>query len=137
VPKSLRDKLIENGWVTSFNADSLVGLIERHYAALATPEPITEFVQQCRPLGDETLAVLTPEVRWALYTESDAQEEFDAQKTAPEPGPSDEELLSTFDAAWREDLPTVPLLDRPDARCIAGLRAVLARYGLPLPEVDS
>jgi hypothetical protein len=35
----LRDKLIRCGWVTNFNADTLVQLIERHYAALAQPEP--------------------------------------------------------------------------------------------------
>lgn len=34
---TLRDKLIEKGWVTNFNANSLVGLIERHYAD--TPQP--------------------------------------------------------------------------------------------------
>jgi hypothetical protein len=28
----LRDKLIRCGWVTDFNADTLVQLIERHYA---------------------------------------------------------------------------------------------------------
>ena len=32
---SLRDKLIQKGWVTNFNADTLVKLIEEHYAALA------------------------------------------------------------------------------------------------------
>jgi len=37
----LRDKLIRCGWVTNFNADTLVRLIERHYAALeAQPEPV-------------------------------------------------------------------------------------------------
>jgi hypothetical protein len=36
---ALRDKLIRCGWVTNFNADTLVQLIERHYAALAQPEP--------------------------------------------------------------------------------------------------
>jgi hypothetical protein len=35
----LRDKLIRCGWVTNFNADTLVQLIERHYASLAQPEP--------------------------------------------------------------------------------------------------
>ena len=30
--QTLREKLIEKGWVTNFNADSLIGLIERHYA---------------------------------------------------------------------------------------------------------
>lgn len=30
--ESLRDKLISCGWVTNFNADTLVKLIERHYA---------------------------------------------------------------------------------------------------------
>ena len=29
--KSLRDTLIDKGWVTNFNADTLVKLIERHY----------------------------------------------------------------------------------------------------------
>ena len=28
----LRDLLIRKGWVTSFNADTLIRLIERHYA---------------------------------------------------------------------------------------------------------
>jgi len=37
--ETLRDKLIRCGWVTNFNADTLVQLIERHYAALAQPEP--------------------------------------------------------------------------------------------------
>jgi hypothetical protein len=37
--ETLRDKLIRCGWVTNFNADTLVKLIERHYAALAQPEP--------------------------------------------------------------------------------------------------
>jgi hypothetical protein len=37
--ETLRDKLIRCGWVTNFNADTLVQLIERHYAALAEPEP--------------------------------------------------------------------------------------------------
>jgi len=36
----LRDKLIRCGWVTNFNADTLVQLIERHFAALAQPEPV-------------------------------------------------------------------------------------------------
>jgi len=36
--ETLRDKLIRCGWVTNFNADTLVQLIERHYAALAQPE---------------------------------------------------------------------------------------------------
>jgi hypothetical protein len=42
-------------------------------AELAQPEsedPIAEFVSQCRPLDDETLALLTPEARWRLYDES-------------------------------------------------------------------
>lgn len=30
--ESLRDKLIRCGWVTNFNADTLVRLIEQHYA---------------------------------------------------------------------------------------------------------
>ena len=30
--ESLRDTLIDKGWVTNFNADTLVKLIERHYA---------------------------------------------------------------------------------------------------------
>jgi hypothetical protein len=37
--ETLRDKLIRCGWVTNFNADTLVKLIERHYTALAQPEP--------------------------------------------------------------------------------------------------
>ena len=35
----LRTKLIQKGWVTEFNADTLTRLIEEHYAALAEPEP--------------------------------------------------------------------------------------------------
>jgi hypothetical protein len=34
VTEPLRDKLIRCGWVTNFNADTLVRLIERHYASL-------------------------------------------------------------------------------------------------------
>jgi hypothetical protein len=37
--ETLRDKLIRCGWVTNFNADTLVRLIERHYDALAQLEP--------------------------------------------------------------------------------------------------
>ena len=37
--EKLRDKLIRCGWVTNFNADTLVRLIERHYDAMAQPEP--------------------------------------------------------------------------------------------------
>jgi hypothetical protein len=37
---TLRDKLIQKGWVTDFNADTLVRLIEEHYAALAELQPI-------------------------------------------------------------------------------------------------
>lgn len=36
---TLRNKLIQKGWVTEFHADTLVALIEKHYAALAEPEP--------------------------------------------------------------------------------------------------
>jgi hypothetical protein len=39
---TLRDKLIQKGWVTNFNADTLVRLIEEHYAALAEPQPTVE-----------------------------------------------------------------------------------------------
>lgn len=51
----------------------------------------------------------------------------------PEPaaGPSDEELMDVFDAAWREDIPHVPILKRPKTRIINGLRAVIARWGHP------
>lgn len=49
-------------------------LMHRARTALAQPEPegpsIEEFVSQCRPLDDETLALLTPEVRWRLYDEA-------------------------------------------------------------------
>jgi len=51
--ETLRDKLIRCGWVTDFNADTLVRLIERHYAALAQPEP--------EGLTDEELLELMPE----------------------------------------------------------------------------
>ena len=37
---NLRDKLINKGWVTPFNADTLVRLIEEHYAELAKPVPV-------------------------------------------------------------------------------------------------
>lgn len=30
--ESLRNKLIQKGWVSNFNADTLVSLIEEHYA---------------------------------------------------------------------------------------------------------
>ncbi len=37
---TLRDKLIQKGWVTPFNADTLVRLIEEHYAdEPAVPAP--------------------------------------------------------------------------------------------------
>lgn len=41
---TLRNKLIQKGWVTEFHADTLVSLIEKHYAALAKPEPSEEVV---------------------------------------------------------------------------------------------
>jgi len=37
--ETLRDKLIRCGWASNFSVDTLVGLIEKHYAALAQPEP--------------------------------------------------------------------------------------------------
>jgi hypothetical protein len=51
--ETLRDKLIRCGWVTNFNADTLVQLIERHYDALAQPEPEAP--------TDEELLMLMPE----------------------------------------------------------------------------
>lgn len=36
---TLRNKLIQKGWVTEFHVDTLVSLIEEHYATLAKPEP--------------------------------------------------------------------------------------------------
>lgn len=39
---TLRDKLINKGWVTSFNADTLVRLIEQHYAERIKPVPVSE-----------------------------------------------------------------------------------------------
>jgi len=43
VTDTLRDKLIQKGWVTSFNAATLVRLIEEHYAdESATPLPLAD-----------------------------------------------------------------------------------------------
>lgn len=39
MPDTLRDKLIQKGWVTEFHVDTLVSLIEEHYAALAALKP--------------------------------------------------------------------------------------------------
>lgn len=39
---TLRDKLINKGWVTSFNVDTLVRLIEEHYAERIKPVPVSE-----------------------------------------------------------------------------------------------
>jgi len=38
----LRDKLINKGWVTPFNAGTLVRLIDEHYAELTKPVPVSE-----------------------------------------------------------------------------------------------
>jgi hypothetical protein len=40
--ETLREKLIRCGWVTEFNADTLVKLIERHYASQKQHKPKTD-----------------------------------------------------------------------------------------------
>lgn len=40
---TLRDKLIQKGWVTPFNADTLVRLIEEHYAATVLETTVISF----------------------------------------------------------------------------------------------
>lgn len=35
--QTLREKLIQKGWVTNFNADTLVKVIERHYETTSQP----------------------------------------------------------------------------------------------------
>ncbi len=51
--ETLRDKLIRCGWVTNFNADTLVQLIERHYAALSQPEPQGPTDEELDEMGNE------------------------------------------------------------------------------------
>lgn len=50
---SLRDKLIRKGWVSDFNADTLVALMEEHYAALPKHKPTTNLCALCADLADE------------------------------------------------------------------------------------
>jgi hypothetical protein len=53
--KTLRDKLIRCGWVTNFNADTLVKLIERHYAARAAQWGADQELEACCEwMADET-----------------------------------------------------------------------------------
>lgn len=62
---TLRDKLINKGWVTSFNADTLVRLIEEHYAELAKPVPVSE-----RLPGDQLCWWLEPDEEDEAYGSS-------------------------------------------------------------------
>jgi hypothetical protein len=67
--ETLRDKLIRCGWVTNFNADTLLQLIERHYAALAQPEPQGATDKELLELMPETMR---DEFSYAARTCSDA-----------------------------------------------------------------
>ncbi len=68
----LRDKLIRCGWATNFNADTLVRLIERHYASLdAQPEPVG-------PTDEELLALATIELCYQGIYELQKGEEYQA-----------------------------------------------------------
>jgi hypothetical protein len=46
---------------------------------------------------------------------------------------TDEEILHIFDVAWGEDIPETSILERPNARCIRGIRAVIAHITQPSP----
>jgi hypothetical protein len=113
-------------------------LIQRARAALAQPDPISEFVSQCRPLEPEMAeyltpqARLTPQERWRLY----------GDEAQPKPvGPTDEEI-----EAWADAAKEVPLEIDLDVhgwrRCFTAkefgetIRAALARWGTPANTIN-
>ena len=62
---TLRDKLINKGWVTPFNANTLVRLIEEHYAELNRPVPVSERLPGPEDCLDEGWAwFFSPRVGW-------------------------------------------------------------------------
>jgi hypothetical protein len=73
-------------------------------------DPLESFISQCRPLDDETAALLTPDVRWRLYDESgDPTPQPEPAGELPDsyidPGHSDadRELLEAFYLAARSE----------------------------------
>lgn len=105
----LRIKLIQKGWVTEFNADTLVRLIEEHYAALAD-EPAV-------PKGGEPVAVTgQPSDEQLLDTLDRATADF------PPRHPEAEGLNA---------------VEYPLALELRKARAVLARWGTPAPTLPA
>ncbi len=128
----LRDKLIRCGWVTNCNADTLVRLIERHYAALeAQPEPVgptptpDDFRKWWRETGSASPGP-SPEM---LLTANAWAEHWAARcsRAQPEPvGPTDEELIKPI--VWMMD---ECVYDNDKGEIAESLRELIARWGRP------
>ena len=85
---SLRDKLIQKGWVTNFNADTLVKLIEEHYAALAEDAPPPNDLSH---LSDDEFQALCPQGYHGVGDESNC---------SPQPIPVSERLPGPEPCWW-------------------------------------